>query len=97
MPAMIEVYNDLGECIGRCDSKCYNARDRGCSCICGGINHGAGLEKAIENTRKNAGSLEEGHHHIDLPAKRPVQLELFGFVNGEQPCQSTEIKRGENR
>lgn len=78
MPAMIEVYNDLGECIGRCDSKCYNAKEIGCSCICGGFNHDdVGLEKVIENTRRNANALDGMQRHIDLPAKRPVQLNLF--------------------
>lgn len=77
MPAMIEVYNDLGQCVGRCDSKCYEAKDSGCSCICGGINHGVGLESAIENTRGNAENLEETHDHIDIPGNRPVQLNLF--------------------
>jgi len=77
MPALIEVFNALGECVGRCDSKCYNAKASGCSCICGGTNHGVGLERAIENTRKNAATLEKTHAHIDIPGKRPVQLNLF--------------------
>jgi hypothetical protein len=77
MAVLIEVYNHLGECIGRCDSKCYNAKEAGCSCICDGINHGVGLESAIENTRRNADALEKSHDHIDIPGKRPVQLDLF--------------------
>lgn len=40
---------------GRCDAKCYNARHADCHCICGGRNHGAGLERARENTRELAG------------------------------------------
>lgn len=35
----------------RCDAKCYNAHHPGCSCICGGKNHGAGLQQAIDNVR----------------------------------------------
>jgi hypothetical protein len=77
MLAMIEVYNDLGECVGRFDSKCYNVKDHGCSCICGGINHEIGLERAIENIRKNADALEDAHDHINIPGKRSVQLNLF--------------------
>jgi hypothetical protein len=40
-------------CVGRCDAKCYDAQTENCDCICGGRNHGAGLEKAIENTRNH--------------------------------------------
>ena len=39
---------------GRCDAKCYEAIGPECDCICGGRNHGAGQEKAIENTRELA-------------------------------------------
>ena len=34
-----------------CNSSCYNAKNLTCCCICGGINHQAGLEGAVENTR----------------------------------------------
>ena len=50
---LIEVRNSEGV-VGRCDAKCYNAEHPGCTCICGGRNHGAGLEKASENTRELA-------------------------------------------
>jgi hypothetical protein len=37
---------------GRCDSKCYNAGEgTDCTCVCGGVNHSAGLEKATAATR----------------------------------------------
>jgi len=39
---------------GRCDARCYEAREPECDCICGGRNHGAGREQAIENTRELA-------------------------------------------
>jgi len=29
-----------------CDARCYNAKGKVCRCICEGINHGLGLEKA---------------------------------------------------
>lgn len=35
----------------RCDAKCYNGHDHRCTCICGGKNHGAGLQKALDNVR----------------------------------------------
>ena len=36
--------------MGRCDVRCYDARRLECHCICGGRNHGAGLERALTNT-----------------------------------------------
>ena len=36
----------------RCDARCYNGRKTRCRCICGGHNHGKGLVKAVEDTRK---------------------------------------------
>ncbi len=43
-----------GTVIGRCDERCYDARDPHCHCICQGVNHGAGLEQALANTRARA-------------------------------------------
>ena len=34
----------------RCDAKCYNAAHADCDCCCGGMNHGAGLQVALDNT-----------------------------------------------
>lgn len=35
----------------RCDSRCYNAKGGKCACICGGKNHCAGFDKALDNVR----------------------------------------------
>ena len=53
MATLIAVYNSDG-CIGRCDAKCTEATTPECTCICGGMNHGAGRDKAIANTREMA-------------------------------------------
>lgn len=53
MTTLISYHTSKG-CEGRCDAKCYNAKHEKCDCICGGTNHGAGLEKAMENTRELA-------------------------------------------
>jgi hypothetical protein len=50
---LIVVYTSAG-CIGRCDARCYEAQEPHCECICGGANHGAGLQHATENTRQYA-------------------------------------------
>ena len=43
-------YQPSGGDQGRCDAKCYDARED----ECGGRNHGAGKEQAIDNTRELA-------------------------------------------
>lgn len=53
MSTLIAVYNSEG-CVGRCDARCYNAQHPDCDCICGGRNHGAGRDRAVENTRELA-------------------------------------------
>lgn len=35
----------------RCDERCYNAKSGKCECICGGRNHGVGIEKALDNVQ----------------------------------------------
>ena len=54
MTTLIAVYDGSGHCVGRCDARCYNATGKTCKCICGGRNHGAGLEQAMENTKEIA-------------------------------------------
>ena len=49
-------YQSSGGDRGRCDAKCYDAHEEACDCICGGRNHGAGLEQATDNTRELAES-----------------------------------------
>jgi hypothetical protein len=55
MTTLIAVYNSEG-CVGRCDARCYDADEPGCECICGGRNHGAGKQQALDNTRELAES-----------------------------------------
>jgi hypothetical protein len=52
MTTLISWGNSSGE-LGRCDAKCYDAIGGNCRCICGGLNHGVGKDKAIENTREH--------------------------------------------
>jgi len=32
-----------------CNARCYNAKGKKCTCICGGTNHGVGYNNALEN------------------------------------------------
>lgn len=38
----------------KCDESCYNAKHIGCNCICGGKNHGLGLQHALEHAAETA-------------------------------------------
>lgn len=53
MATLIAAYNSEG-CTGRCDARCYEATGPVCDCICGGMNHGAGRERAEANTSEMA-------------------------------------------
>ena len=48
--------NSSGES-GRCDAKCYDAKGGVCHCCCGGRNHGAGFDTAVDNTREYAADM----------------------------------------
>jgi hypothetical protein len=43
-----------GDVVGQCDATCYNATGKVCKCVCAGENHGAGLDRAITNTKTMA-------------------------------------------
>lgn len=49
MTTLISAGNSEGT-YGRCDAKCYNAAGGNCHCICGGMNHGKGEQRARELT-----------------------------------------------
>lgn len=68
---------------GRCDSKCYNARESECRCICRGHNHGKGLRAAAERTRSDwqiwrqaqASTSGAEWQEWDVPALLPTSLQ----------------------
>jgi len=72
MVALIS-YQSSGGVQGRCDAKCYEAQEEACDCICGGRNHGAGLEQATDNTRELAQSWIE-HARADGQDVAHVEL-----------------------
>lgn len=41
--------------VGRCDINCWGGKDERCECLCTGLNHGVGLEQAVEQTRRMVG------------------------------------------
>lgn len=53
MTTLILRKDKSGAITGVCGAKCYNAKGKKCHCVCAGINHGLGLEKAKYKTDKN--------------------------------------------
>ena len=77
MSTLISVYNSDG-CVGRCDAKCYEAECEVCNCICGGVNHGVGLSKAQDNTRKYADEwIEKYKEENGADVKGEINIELL--------------------
>lgn len=56
MSTIMSTGNSSGE-TGRCDAKCYDAKNSKCHCCCNGINHGVGISKAIENVNQYANEM----------------------------------------
>ncbi len=74
---LLEQRSGDGTLVGRCDARCYNADGPDCDCICGGRNHGAGLEQALEETREMIlDGLPDGVRDL-LDQVPPVQLSLW--------------------
>lgn len=76
---LITAGNSEGE--RRCDGRCYDAKGPHCDCVCGGRNHGVGLQQAQENTREYAREILEAWkaaHPQDAVRFEAVQQELFG-------------------
>lgn len=82
MATLIAVHNSEG-CVGRCDARCYGATHEDCNCVCGGINHGVGEQKARNNTYDMIEQIQNYceqtyGQEIDLLCKvNARQLELF--------------------
>ena len=53
---MVIASDDEGH---KCDERCYNAKRMDCSCICGGVNHGHGLEHALKNAGYDEDFIDE--------------------------------------
>ncbi|MFV2172285.1 hypothetical protein ACFHW2_12125 [Actinomadura sp. LOL_016] len=69
-----------GAVAGSCGRSCYDAEHDDCHCICEGMNHGAGLEQAVANTREHAAAWlararADGQditsHELGLPVAQP--------------------------
>ena len=77
MVALITVKNSAGV-VAQCDAKCYDAHDAECLCICGGKNHGAGFERALEQS-------DELVDELDAVALRAFAKQNGASVRGQAP------------
>lgn len=86
MSIMIAIYSgDSKRPVAKCDAHCYNSTTEPswCNCLCGEINHGVGVNQAVENTITHGQEWADkwlANHHIDNPRvvffTRPVQYAL---------------------
>lgn len=55
MATLVAIYVH-GRIKARCDARCYEgiSPQEKCKCLCGGDNHGVGVERAVANTLRNA-------------------------------------------
>ena len=82
MATIYTVYDEFG-LVGRCDSRCHNAKGTKCRCVCGGVFHGVGDRIAIEDAghladdelMENARKIYTGK--VLRIYRRTRQIELF--------------------
>lgn len=86
MQSLIFVRRD-GKLVSKCDSRCYQAKQPDCDCVCGGANHGKGLEQSIINTQQHWKEWVQRFRKrrkltkltVKVPALRAgIQLNMFG-------------------
>lgn len=80
MTTIILRKNKDGVVTGRCDANCYAAKGKKCKCICGGDNHGIGLNAAIMGTSRHSKLLQDLYSSCDVEIKQG-QFILFEEVN----------------
>ena len=52
----------------KCDEKCYDAKHIGCNCICGGKNHGLGLQHALDTAQELVAELNSKVRQLNIEA-----------------------------
>lgn len=90
MTTLISYVSSSGE-QGRCDAKCYDAAEPRCSCICGGANHGVGLNQAINNVVDQSEIWLE-QYRLDHPGEE-IGIGIPPWLQYELPRLETEVAR----
>ena len=65
-----------GKVSRRCDAKCYKAKGKKCNCICGGHNHGKGINEAILFASSHEDLLKELYESGEILIHQG-QLQIF--------------------
>jgi len=50
MASLVSLHAKSGKCLAVCNALCYAGTGDRCNCLCGGINHGVGLQTAAAQT-----------------------------------------------
>lgn len=79
MATLIQSQKSDGTIIGRCDAKCHDAKGPKCTCICGGMNHGVGINKVIDNTHEHSHLLMDAQEAGEFIIKEG-QYQLFNVA-----------------
>ena len=74
---LISAVDEDGKTKRTCGANCYNATGEDCKCVCGGLNHGLGLDAATAKTlaeadkivAAHAGDEEYGHLEVKIKAE----------------------------
>jgi hypothetical protein len=79
----------------KCDEKCYNAKRIGCHCICGGHNHGLGLEHALKTAHDLQEAADEREEMLDLAEEYTEDKINYREVNAIDDAEQDELPDGE--
>ncbi len=90
MSTLIRVGNSEGE-VGRCDARCYDAKEPQCDCVCGGLNHGAGEQQAAAQTSALARSWIESYAERKGIDAGELQAEIFGVDHANRSLFDPEV------
>lgn len=97
MTTVLAVYNSEG-CVGRCDANCHDARSATCDCICGGKNHGAGLQQAVENNQELIGLTDDDlKRFAEVHGFKCEELKVYDAVKTPMKRIAKEQKRERKR
>ena len=74
----VMIVKGTGDGQRRCDERCYNAKGKRCTCVCGGKNHGVGQEQANKNTKEMAEVYDGDDEEIFFAHQLDFFIDLFG-------------------
>lgn len=79
MSTLLAVFDSSGQCIARCDIRCYAAQGDDCNCICQGRHHKRGIQAARSMASTTLAELT------------PDQIDAFLVGNGHGMLQSQNV------